>query len=168
MLSVSALICSGHSGRSHASGPGSQGQGQLSRRDPKEISRPAGARSGRLICFGRPRPEGPMEADDRGAAGRRRSPEAVPEERWERRSAGSRANQAGTLRRPGTRRQSTLSCRFDRSSERSSTFWRCRRVRVVGSGRTRDNRLSDPRPARGRDDARSRPNHDHRGDQIPA
>jgi len=107
MLSVSALICSGHAGRSHASGPGSQGQGQLSRRDPKEISRRAGARSERSICFGRPRPEGPVEADDRGAAGRRRSPEAVPEESWEERSVWSLATPPATQQTRGTRRCST-------------------------------------------------------------
>jgi hypothetical protein len=135
MLSVSALICSGHAGRSHASGPGSQGQGQLSRRDPKEISRHAGARSGRSICFGRPRPGGPVEADDRGAAGRRRSPEAVPEESWEERSAWSLASPPGTQQVPGMKRCSTLGRRFalDRSSKPRSTFCRSRRGCVVRS-----------------------------------
>lgn len=63
------------------SGPGSQVPGLLSQRDPKEIS-PTGAwtHSLRQICLGKPRLEGPKEAEDRRASGRRISPEAVPEQ----------------------------------------------------------------------------------------
>jgi hypothetical protein len=167
MLSVSALICSGHAGRQPCEWARLPRPRSAFSEGPKRNLPPCGSAFWALDLFWETETRRAVEADDRGAAGRRRSPEAVPEESWERRSAWKLATQPGTQQRPGTRRPSMLRSRIavDRSSEQSATFWRSRGVRVVVPERTQD---WDQRSSRGSADAISRLNRDHSGDQIPA
>lgn len=75
-----------------------------------------------------------MEADDRRAAGRRNSPEAVPEEIGGETEGMERGNQTEARRRPGTRRHSRPCRGYDLQgrSARSRASWKGCRSGIAG------------------------------------